>query len=113
MHLTRADVERFVASHGVDSSLSSIQSHLQECVACQTDVTAKLEAGASNYSEAAARIKLLDPITSLGPSAPARLMQSSSEFVHLRVSRLMVVGSRVHVRSRLGNVFGRVWYCIP
>jgi hypothetical protein len=115
MHLTRLDVERLLVSRTPDPELSAIQAHLQGCNACQTELAAKLdeEETATTPQNNSTRIKILDPITSIGPSAPAHLLNASRQALHLRVSRLMLVGARVHVRSPLGQGFGSVRYCIP
>jgi len=102
-----------VVSQGSVSALAAIQAHLQECVGCQIELAAKLEADPQINSNVAARIKVLDPITSVGPSAPAHLLNMLSQGLHVRVCRLMLVGARIHVRSPLGHAFGNVRYCIP
>jgi hypothetical protein len=116
MHLTRVDLERLVVEQGPDAELSAIQVHLQECQACQTELAAKRheeEVADNQQINSWARIKILNPITSIGPSAPAYLLTASLRSRHIRVSRLMFVGARVHVRSPLGQGFGQVRYCIP
>ena len=115
MHLTRLDLERLLVEQSPDPELSAIQVHLQECAACQAELVSKIDEEADgnggNNSSAVACIKILDPLTSIGPSAPAQLLNASAQSLHLRVSRLMLVGSQVHVRSPLGSAFGRVRYC--
>ena len=107
MHISRCDLEKLVVGHGSDLAL--LQAHLQECQTCQGEMAAELAAeGGSD-----ARVKVLDPITSLGPSAPGQLLAASSTGLHLRVSRLLFVGAMVQVRSSIGTVFGRVRYCFP
>jgi hypothetical protein len=114
MHLTRVDLERLVVEHGPDEELSAIQAHLQTCAACQAELVFKIDQGnIENESSTVACIKILDPLTSIGPSAPAHLLSASPQSLHMRVSRLILVGSQVHVRSPLGQRFGRVRYCIP
>jgi hypothetical protein len=118
MHLSRVDLEGLVVDQGPNPVLSALQAHLHECRACQTELVAKLkeEEAAGNpliNSNTPARIKVLDPITSVGPSAPAHLLNASSQSLHVRVSRLMLIGALVHVRSPLGQAFGSVRYCIP
>src|SRR5580700_2468866 len=117
MHLTRAHLERLVVEQGPNQELSTIQTHLQECAACQTELVSKFDEEATgnvgNNSSAVACIKILDPLTSIGPSAPAQVLKASPQALHMRVSRLMLVGSQVHVRSLLGQRFGRVRYCFP
>jgi hypothetical protein len=118
MHISRADVERLVVEKESLSNLSAIQCHLQECPACQAELVAKLdeEESAGNpriNSNTNARIKMLDPLTSVGPASPAHLLNASPQSLHVRVSRFMLIGTLVHMRSVLGHTFGRVRYCIP
>ena len=108
MHVGRSDVENLVVGHG--SELAAIQSHLQECPACQTEVAAMLEV---ECSPTPTRVKVLDPIVSLGPSAPARLMAICGSGMHVRVSSSIFVGALVQVRSSALSAFGRVRYCFP
>src|SRR5580693_4787272 len=106
MHLTRVDLERLVVEHGPDEELSAIQAHLQTCAACQAELVFKIDQGnIENESSTVACIKILDPLTSIGPSAPAHLLSASPQSLHMRVSRLILVGSQVHVRSPLGQRF--------
>jgi hypothetical protein len=117
MHLTSVDLERLVVEKGPDPELSAIQAHLQECTACQAELVSEMDEEAAgnveNNSSTVACIKILDPLTSIGPSAPAHLLNASPQSLHMRVSRLMLVGSQVHVRLQLGQRSGRVRYCIP
>jgi hypothetical protein len=119
MHLNRLDLERLVVDDLPNPELSAIQLHLQECRACQLDLATKLdeeEEAAGNpqvVSSSEARIKVLDPITSNGPSGPAHLLNASTRSLHVRVPRSIFIGALVHVRSSIGLVFGYVRYCIP
>jgi hypothetical protein len=107
MHVSRIDLEKLVVGHGSD--LADIQAHLQECQDCQNEMAASLETEGTSD----ARVKILDPITSLGPSGPAHVLSASSTGLHVKVYRLVFVGAMVQVRSSIGNVFGRVRYCFP
>jgi hypothetical protein len=69
-----------------------------------------LEAGCSPLPS---RVKVLDPISSLGPSSPAQLMAICESGMHVRVSSSIFVGALVQVRSSDISAFGRVRYCIP
>jgi len=107
MHVGRSEVERLVVGHG--SELAVVQAHLQVCQTCQKELAAALDADGMSD----ARLKVLDPITSLGPSGPAQLPATSSTGLHLRVPQIVFVGAMVQVRSSSGTVFGRVRYCFP
>ena len=118
MHIDRDDLERLVVDPLPNKNLTEIQVHLQECRACQEALAAKLSeeeaAGCPQVNaNAGARIKVLDPITSLGPSGPAYLLNASPRSLHVRVTRSIFIGALVHVRSSVGLAFGHVRYCIP
>jgi hypothetical protein len=60
----------------------------------------------------AARVKLIDPLVSLSPSAPARVLNRSADGLKIRVARPVLVGALVHVRMA-GQIFGgEVRYCM-
>jgi hypothetical protein len=114
MHLSRVDLEKVVVGQGPESTV--MQAHFQDCSACQSELATILESESqegSTNQPAPARIKALDPITSLSPPAPAILLTASSNGLHLRTSASFVVGTSVQVRSSMGSVFGRVRYCVP
>jgi hypothetical protein len=115
MHVSRFDLERLVVDQLPNVELAAIQVHLQRCSACQIELVARLDAedAPGTPTISAARIKVLDPITSVGPSGPAHLLNSSQQSLHIRVPRSIFVGSFVQVRSSGGIAFGQVRYCIP
>ena len=55
-----------------------------------------------------ARVKLVDPIASTGPSAPARVLKIGSKFIELEVRRDLLKGSTIHVRTKDLIAFCRV-----
>jgi hypothetical protein len=59
-----------------------------------------------------ARVKVLNPLTSTGPSMHAELIGSSETDLHLRVPRCIFRGSSVQVRTHQGIVFGAVQSCV-
>jgi hypothetical protein len=60
-----------------------------------------------------ARIKVLDPMVSLGPSFQGRVVNTSSKGLKVRGPRPILQGSVVQVRFRDRIVLGRVKYCLP
>jgi len=108
MHVDRETLENLVVGHG--SELASIQTHLFKCQRCQRNAAEMLEAG---DLASPARIKVLDPIMSLGPSAPAQLLAASASGMHVRAARSIFIGALIQVRSSRVTAFGRVRYCIP
>ena len=75
--------------------------------------------GAERRSEARtaedspARIKVLDPMVSLGPSFQGRVVDTSSRGLKVRTPRSILPGSVVQVRFRDRIVVGKVKYCTP
>jgi hypothetical protein len=60
-----------------------------------------------------ARIKALDPLTSLGPSATGQILNTSISGLKLKVPRAFVPGAVVQIRFQGQIVLGTVRYCIP
>lgn len=57
-----------------------------------------------------ARVKVLDPLTSIGPSMHAELLESSASDHKLWVPRWIIPGSTVQVLTPNGVVIGTVWF---
>jgi hypothetical protein len=57
---------------------------------------------------ATARVKVLAPLTSVGPAMRAELVGASDSGLHLRVPRFILVGSAVQIRIRDEVAFGEV-----
>jgi hypothetical protein len=53
----------------------------------------------SPASARSARVKVLDPLTSMGPSMQGELIDCSGSTLRIRVPRCILVGSSVHVRT--------------
>lgn len=64
------------------------------------------------FSGTRARVKVLDPMTSIGPSMEAELMQASDSDLRLRVPRWIIPGSAVQVLTPKGVLFGKAWFAI-
>jgi hypothetical protein len=60
-----------------------------------------------------ARVKVLDPMVSLGPSFQARVVKASGEGLMVCAPRSILPGSVVQVRFRDWIVIGKVKYCLP
>jgi hypothetical protein len=59
-----------------------------------------------------ARVKVLNPMITTGPAMHSLLLDVSANRLHLRVPRLIVVGSAVQVVSGKRVAFGLVCTCI-
>jgi hypothetical protein len=60
-----------------------------------------------------ARIKVLDPMVSLGPSFQGRVVNTSTKGLKVRVPHSILQGSIVQVRFKDRIVLGKVKYCLP
>lgn len=61
---------------------------------------------------APARVKMLHPLISTGPSIHARILNRSASGVKLQVPHSVLVGALVLIRLPDTVVFGKVRYCI-
>jgi hypothetical protein len=73
----------------------------------------ELRSEARVAEDSPARIKVLDPMISLGPSFHARVVNTSSKGLKVRVPRSILQGSVVQVRFQERIVLGKVKYCTP
>src|ERR1700722_1163727 len=55
-----------------------------------------------------AHVKVLDPLTSVGPAMHAELVGASHSGLHLRVPRFILVGRRSQIRTAGQVAFGEV-----
>jgi hypothetical protein len=69
--------------------------------------------GCHEVPAARARVKVLNPLTSTGPSMHAGLVNCSQTSLQVRVPRCILRGSAVQVRTSDGIVFGEVQSCVP
>lgn len=75
------------------------------------DIRTHSERSVARHSEAAAvpaRVKVLNPLTSTGPSMHGELLNSSVDDLQVRVPKCVLVGSTVQVRTTAGIAFGEV-----
>jgi hypothetical protein len=60
-----------------------------------------------------ARVKVIDPLLTLGPSSPARVLRVWDTGLSLKVHCAIFRGSLIQVRTRDKILFGRVEFCLP
>jgi hypothetical protein len=85
MDHSAGDVERRTAIHGAERSAGAV---------------------------VRARGKVLDPMTSIGPSMEAVLLSSSGSDLRLHVPRWIIPGSAVQVLAGDSVVFGTAWFSV-
>jgi hypothetical protein len=69
-----------------------------------------LEAATAQTSKSRARVKVLDPLTSLGPSMEGELLSSSASDFRLWVPRWIIPGSAIQILISKQVVLGKVWF---
>jgi hypothetical protein len=60
-----------------------------------------------------ARVKVVDPLLTMGPSSPAHVLRVWGTGLSLRVHCAILRGSTVQVRTSDRILFGRVQFCLP
>jgi hypothetical protein len=60
-----------------------------------------------------ARLKMVDPLATMGPSSPCEVLHSSGSTLRLRVKRQMFQGSKVQVVTPARIMFGEVLSTVP
>lgn len=71
------------------------------------------DAGWATATPAPARVKVLNPLTSTGPSMHAEILGVSETGLVARVPRSILIGSTVRVRMGENVAFGEVRSCSP
>ena len=71
------------------------------------------DAGPVLETPAAARVKILQPMITTGPSMHAEILSFDEHTIRVRVHRLIVVGYTVQVRSGQRVAFGSVRSAVP
>ncbi len=72
----------------------------------------ELKPGQSQFTQLAApgpaRLKMVDPLATMGPSSPCEILHSSGSTLHVRAKRQMFPGSKVQVVTPERIMFGEV-----
>ena len=55
-----------------------------------------------------ARLKVIDPLLTMGPSAAAEVLSASQSVLRIRVPRRVLAGSKVQIRTEQRILFGEV-----
>jgi hypothetical protein len=69
--------------------------------------------GLQSDAPMAARVKVLDPLMTMGPSSPAFVLKTWDTGLRIKVRTAILRGSLVQVRVEDKLAFGRVQLCLP
>jgi hypothetical protein len=67
----------------------------------------------SDRTETLAHMKVIDPLTSTGPLAHARVVNHSASMLIVRFAQIVFAGALVQIRMQGKTVFGIARHCTP
>jgi hypothetical protein len=111
-----------VAGHLSEAESSSIQSHLNECEDCQlrlADIALDSRwKGPERRREPRipvsfpGRLKLLDPVTSVGPPHHVHVIEISRNGLKVRTPRYLIPKTLIQIHFNGRSTLGEVRYCV-
>jgi len=120
LHSSVEDLKRYALGQLPSSEATAIETHLLECPTCRKTFaglafgpTVERRTEVRVAVNSPARIKGLDPLTSIGPSTTGQVLDASENGLKLKVARAFFPGAVVQVRFQDRIVLGTVRYCVP
>ena len=120
-HSSAFDLKQYVSGQLATKDAAVIQAHLEACDECQlrlADMAIETQwEGPERRSEArvavdfAGRLKLLDPVTSVGPPHDVRVIEISRSGLKIRTPRFLIPKTLVQIRFNGKVMLGEVRYC--
>jgi hypothetical protein len=121
-HSSTHDLEQYIDGHLSAEDSSVVRTHLEECEQCQLRLAdIALEAqwkGPERRSEPRVpvrfpgRLKLLDPMTSVGPPHDVEVIEISRSGLKVRTPRHLIPKTLVQIRFNGKTTLAEVRYCI-
>jgi hypothetical protein len=121
-HASAQDLEQYVSGQLSDEDFSVVHTHIEECEECQlklADIAIEGQwKGEEQRSEPRVavsfpgRLKLLDPVTSVGPPHDVHVIEISRAGFKVRTPRFLIPNTLVQVHFNGSNSLGKVRYCI-
>jgi hypothetical protein len=121
-HSTTRDLERYVDGHLSDEESSAVQTHLEDCEECQlrlADIALDIQwKGPEARTEPRVpvnfpgRLKMLDPLTSVGPPHDVEVVEISHNGLKIRTPRHLIPKTLVQIRFNGKATLGEVRYCL-
>ncbi len=120
-HSSTHDLERYVDGHLSAEDSSAVQTHLEGCEECQlrlADIALQTQWKDEEHRREPrvpvnfpGRLKLLDPVTSVGPPHDAQVVEISRGGLKIRTPRFLIPKTLVQIRFNGKAVLGEVRYC--
>jgi len=121
-HSSAHDLEEYIDGHLSAEDSSVVRTHLEECEECQLRLAdIALEAqwkGPEKRREPRVpvkfpgRLKLLDPVTSVGPPHDVEVIEISRSGMKVRSPRFLITKTLVQIHFNGKTALGEVRYCI-
>jgi hypothetical protein len=121
VHSTASELEHYVHGRLSADDSSVVQTHLQQCQDCQlllADIAFQTQwKGPERRSEPripvnfTGRLKLLDPLTSVGPPHDVRVIEISRNGLKIHTPRFLIQKTLVQIHFNGKSVLGQVKYC--
>jgi hypothetical protein len=118
-HSSIRDLEQYVDGLLSDEESASVRSHLEGCAECQVrlaDIALPQDSERRGEPRATVsqpgRLKLLDPLTSVGPAHDVEVIEVSTGGLKIRTPRQLIAKALVQIRFEGKSVLGVVRYCV-
>jgi hypothetical protein len=121
-HSTSRELEQYVDGHLSDHDSSVVRAHLERCEECQlrlADVALDAQwKGEESRREPRVpvdfpgRLKLLDPVTSVGPPHGVQVIEISRNGLKIRTPRFLLTKALVQIHFNGKAVLGEIRYCV-
>jgi hypothetical protein len=122
-HANTQDLEQYISGQLSEDDAWVVHMHLAECEDCQlrlADIAIEIQwTGAERRGEPRVpvsfpgRLKLLDPVTSIGPPHDVYVVEISRSGFKVQTPRRLIPKTLVQVRFNGKTLLGEVRYCVP
>jgi hypothetical protein len=121
-HASARELEQYIDGHLSAEDSSVVRTHLEECEECQlrlTDIALEGQwKGPERRTEPrvpvrfSGRLKLLDPVTSVGPPHDVEVIEISRNGLKIRSPRFLITKTLVQIHFNGKTVLGEVRDCV-
>jgi hypothetical protein len=121
-HSSSRELEQYVDGHLSAEDSTAVRAHLEGCKLCQlrlADIALEGQwKGPERRGEPRipvkfpGRLKLLDPLTSVGPPHDVEVVEISRSGLKIRTPRYLILKTLVQIRFNGKSVLGEVRYCV-
>ena len=121
LHPSESDLQQYVTGQLTEADAAVVQAHLEGCEECQlrlADVALQAQWKDTELRREprvpvnlVGRLKLLDPVTSVGPPHDVRVVEISRSGLKIRTPRFLIPKTLVQIVFDGKPVLGEVRYC--